>query len=598
LTVDSPAELDLSGHAEVVITLLAFNQYPYTGELVEGEEPLGGYSLDDPTRCSVEWTRNSTAGDASGGNAVLILMGAEIFTRSVWAPPSTPPPLRPRLFGSDDTWADARNAPFFTADCPYDTAVSPGWGGASGIPDFKSAFERATLGYATCYASGGSWSTPPASIDDHPYVRATYGDPAYASFSGHTSRSDALKVFHLVRRLRACHNANAGTCQFDQNATEVLARVIVEREFQTFDPDAREVNSDSWGWEQDTDGCCGYDLFSAVTVKHFSLFVDIFRDDAQSLNATRLGEIETKLEQYADHFMGQFRSGHWSLWNGNNWTPVLSAGAVYWAVAFWHERPEKARALMHQINDVAMLHRAMTADDGMYKEGLCQYSYMSVLSTLEIAVLYASAFGGAWPGADAGALQATAQWQMDSFDTAGYAVDFGDSHQCRGSQVATLYAAMAPAIVAPAGTAGAVQVDGCLLRTWSAVAYWLTVDDPWTFWPQLLSVSSWGPLDLAAACSADLPERRLRRHAEPPGDGVRRGQARLRRLPGHDASARRRGAVFHARAAGPAQRVPPLGGGFRDPEVVLARGALPHRVRLRHHRDVDGQVRRSAVRVH
>ena len=72
-------------------------------------------------------------------------------------------------------------------------------------------------------------------------------------------------------------------------------------------------------------------------MKHFSLFVDIFQDEAAAMNATILNEIEAKLGDYIDLFMVAFDVGHWSLWNGNNWTPVLAAAAVYWVVAFWHE---------------------------------------------------------------------------------------------------------------------------------------------------------------------------------------------------------------------------------------------------------------------
>ena len=72
---------------------------------------------------------------------------------------------------------------------------------------------------------------------------------------------------------------------------------------------------------------------------------------------------------------------------------MLSEGAVYWAVAFWHEERALAREVVHIVNDIGQLHLSMWLDDGTYKEGVCQYSIMSLTSSLAVAVLYARAFG-------------------------------------------------------------------------------------------------------------------------------------------------------------------------------------------------------------
>ena len=114
-----------------------------------------------------------------------------------------------------------------------------------------------------------------------------------------------------------------------------------------------------------------------------------------------------------------FASRHWSLWNGNNWTPVLCEGAMYWAVAYWHEDKARATRVIRVINDVSTIHKSMIGRDGGYKEGVCQYSYMSANSQLGISSLYFSAFNEPWPTADPALLQSMAQWQVDSHDTAG-----------------------------------------------------------------------------------------------------------------------------------------------------------------------------------
>ena len=254
----------------------------------------------------------------------------------------------------------------------------------------------------------------------------------------------------------------------------------------------RETAWRVWGWEQNSDGCCGFDLQTAAAMQHFAHFVDIFRADILSFDAAALAAVEAKLLSYVDSpgrgFMQMFENRHWSLWNGNNWTPVLCEGAMYWAVSHWHEDKERASQVIRIINDISTIHKGMIGSDGGYKEGVCQYSYMSLNSQLVISALYLSAFGEPWPTADPAQLQSMAQWQIDSHDTAGKAIDFGDSHNCRGTNQVTLFAALAPEIV---GTAqpGTAVLDPCLVRSWASAAYYLQARNPFVFWPAFVSRS-------------------------------------------------------------------------------------------------------------
>ena len=100
-------------------------------------------------------------------------------------------------------------------------------------------------------------------------------------------------------------------------------------------------------------------------------------------------------------------------------------------------------------------------------------------------MLYARAFRETWGSIDAARLARGAQWQLDTYDTAGYAIDFGDSHACRGTTTVTLYAAFAAEVVAPIDSPVTSTVDPCLIREWSALAYWLNVGDPWQFFAVL-----------------------------------------------------------------------------------------------------------------
>jgi hypothetical protein len=189
--------------------------------------------------------------------------------------------------------------------------------------------------------------------------------------------------------------------------------------------------------------------------------------------------------------------------NGNNWTPVLTEAATYWVIALWHEEGTLPRTVMHIVTDINILHGPMITTDGVYKEGVCQYSYMSVRSTLAIAVLYAQSFGEAWPTLNTTAIASLGMWQMDSHDS-GYAVDFGDSHSCRGTVPETLYALMASALAQPdlVAAAAAMQVDGCVVRMWATMAYFVTVRDPWNFWPVVVA-RNWSA-DVAQCPGADL----------------------------------------------------------------------------------------------
>jgi hypothetical protein len=107
---------------------------------------------------------------------------------------------------------------------------------------------------------------------------------------------------------------------------------------------------------------------------------------------------------------------------------------MHWVVVFWHDEPVRAARLMRIINDISLLHNEYTTDGGVYVEGVCQYSYMSIDATLSIAALYARAFGEVWPALDAVKLQAMGMWQMDAHGTDGYAVEFGDSCGARFRQ--------------------------------------------------------------------------------------------------------------------------------------------------------------------
>lgn len=494
----SPPGLDLRNQTEVVVTVLSFNQYPhYSNSLEDNAE----YDPADPARCSVEWNRNADTDQAVTGNILLSLLSVSLVTRSYWNPAQmqAPPAQRPRLFGGNAEWLQASVDPFLEKPCVRTDAWSPGWGGDSGVPDFKGHFERSVLGFSTCKTG----DVRPESIMDHASVKASYATTGFKSFSGASARNKALQVFHLLRRLRACHATGLGApCQFNSTETDRLAEAVVVREMALFSADAVQTSEEHWGWEQTTDGCCGFDLFTAESLKHYSLFLDVLGDVAVAHNSTFYHALAGKMRSYILDYVGKFSEGDWALWNGNNWTPVLSEGVMHWAIAFWHEEPELARQAVHIVNDISLLHQDMWLESGVYKEGVCQYSLMSIRSSLALGVLYARAFNEPWASVSAQQLAKAAQWHLDSYDTAGYAIDFGDSHACRGTEPATLFAAYSVEVLAPLGAPRTSAVDPCLVREWAAMAYYVTVHDPWQFYAVLAT----NDLDsLAAQCLAAGP---------------------------------------------------------------------------------------------
>ena len=190
-----------------------------------------------------------------------------------------------------------------------------------------------------------------------------------------------------------------------------------------------------------------------------------------------------KLRLYIVDFITAFKIGHWSLWKGSSRTPVLCEGAMHWAIVFWHEEPALAHEVIHIVNDVGILHRPMWLDDGVFKEGVAMYSFMSAASSIALATLYARAFRESWPAIDVDKLEKGARWQLASVDAAGYTVDFGDSDATRGTHLITLFAAFSAEIVAPLDNPVTSIVDPCFVREWSASAYIGTVG--WTTKPHI-----------------------------------------------------------------------------------------------------------------
>ena len=195
-----------------------------------------------------------------------------------------------------------------------------------------------------------------------------------------------------------------------------------------------------------------------------------------------------------------------TLWNGNNWTPILSRAALRWAIVFWHEEHDVAVEVLRMVNDILWLHYPFYyMPDGTPVEGI-SYSYMSIAETADLAAMHRSAFGFTPAAIDAGALEATVAYTLASMGGAATMVDFGDSHATAGFDTSMLLAASMQRIVT--GNASApLALDACGASKFNAVVYGSygngPLGDPWVADPHLAPLTK-EMAALVAGCGATL----------------------------------------------------------------------------------------------
>ena len=250
-----------------------------------------------------------------------------------------------------------------------------------------------------------------------------------------------------------------------------------------------------------------------------------------SNNATN---VKATLRSQIDLFRESFTRGGWQLWNGNNWTPHLTIAAIIWAIAFYHE-DAVAPEVVRMVNDILWLHRPYYTPDGVYTEGVVQYSIMSIDGLIEAAVVQRLSFGLAPQAIDVESLRKVVRYHVASMGTDGYVVDFGDSHAKRGwSDLSTFTAAMAKTLVSGQSLASAPPaLSDCDVRELSASLYGSggVYDSPWNIEPEMLTL---GLGTRARACATSATP------AQPLGGRVVRlfssggfGSMRLPLLPTH-----------------------------------------------------------------
>ena len=474
-----PNDLDLRVGEHPVITFMTFSQYPAVGEVVK----------DGHGRCSVNW---SSEGQHSLKDKPFMIVDAEIIYRQPLQLLAVEPPNeRPRLYGSNTEWFSQRVEPFFQAPCEVGAEHNVGWFGGSGVIDIKAHFEYAARGFRSCHEA----SKDGGDISNYGPARS------YLQFDGQKfpSYTDGLKVMHLVRRLWACaaKNSDFASCEYNETEAERLAVSLATVDLLRF-------NHTTWYCGTSCGGAAGevlFDLTTAEPVNYFSTWYDLLVSRTDLLRHGDASRVFASLKDQIGLFISAFNTGHWSLWNGNNWTPHLCIAAMAWLVTFWHEEPATAMEVLAMINDILWLHRSMFTSDGVYVEGVAMYSYMSITGLVGIAAMQRASFGFSPKAVDANALASVVEYHLASMSTDSYLVPFGDSHKKRGwDDFSTLHAAVAFEIIGfSAESAPGKTLSPCGAREYSASSYGSggVYEDPWRISPHLLTLNL---TNLVASC--------------------------------------------------------------------------------------------------
>jgi hypothetical protein len=408
-TVDVPESL--RGVEELVVAAFIYRQYP------------GGC---DGSNCQ----------SARFQNYSMAIQDVSLDTEEDFNPPTVPAAAHPRLFGANPDWLAAQAA-FDTLPCYYgpDYEEGAGWGSVTNI---RNMWDRYTKGGYDCTGDA------PTLLADHPDA----GPYLDGTAAGNWNLDRAVRVLHLTRRMRACHEGG-GVCQFPAADIDALVAELISVEMARFG---------DWRWENHG---LGFDLGTLPPMRYWSVFADTLWDD---LSQADHDIIAAEMGSRIDFFLQHADEHHWALYNGNNWTPVLSLAATYWALTYYHEDPRAPQVAATALG-VLWLHRDFYRADGTYKEGLMMYTEVSFESLRQINMLSRASFGEALDSVHWDRMPAVSDWAMEFMAPDGQTIDFGDSWAKRGwPTFMPLYTALAPELIGD----GPADIDPCKARDFFA----------------------------------------------------------------------------------------------------------------------------------
>jgi len=399
--------------------------------------------------------------------------GASLTTEEAFSPPEVPDLAHPRLFGDNETWL-ASNAAFDTMPC-----YGPEWSTAStlgGLPNMRNYWDLYTKGGAVC-------------LDEVPDAVADIADAAAYLDGSATESFDvtrAVRLLHMIRHERACRTVEDTTCYHDASEIDALAAAMIEIEMDRI----RDVTWNTHGFD--------FDLKTREPMRVYTLLADVLWDD---LTEDQHAEILDVTGEQVDGYLEHFYVPHWSIYNGNNWTPVLAEAALYWAIVYYHE-DERAPELAWRSLQSLWLHRHAYLDDGVYEEGL-SYSQVSLDPLLISQRLAGEAFGLHLQSIPWEQMEGFSSWAMAVLGSDMHAIDFGDSWAKNGW--GNFWPLVAHMVDTEAGTVTAAP-DPCFAhRFFSNKYYYHGLTDPWNVHPSL--AKDWPTIvSDCAATSGMVPE--------------------------------------------------------------------------------------------
>lgn len=442
------AEVEVPEHLReapgLAVTALLWHQYPGGCE--------GDYCIDATNTFYAEYSIG--LGDAS------------LQTEKVTSFAAEPPIEHPRLHGADETWYPEQLA-YLELPCrdEPDYPENSDWGA---ITNVRNQWELSTLGGASCLGE------KPETLADHPFASLYLTEEGPGE---EWSDQDVVQLLHLIRRTRACHALGDTDCPFTSEELEDLIPRFIEHEMPRL---ADEV------WYAYS---FGFDLFTTPPMRRWTLIADILWDD---LSEDQHAELEAAFDPLIENYLTIFDEGHWALFNGNNWTPVLVNGALYWAVTYYYE-DERAPEVARRSLQTLWLHRDFYRADGTYEEGL-SYASVSFDALLEINHMVQRVFGEPLDSVYWSDMVGTAEWSLDFMAPDGMLVDFGDSWAKRGWYSFTPLSMM---LINEGDLDDPAELDPCLVRRFFTNKYYYHgMTDPFRTTPLL--VRDW--YDVVEAC--------------------------------------------------------------------------------------------------
>jgi len=423
---------------ELVVSLLVYHQYP------------GGC---DGATC---YSGRDTYDNMGFG-------GATLYTEASFQPNRLPPQEHPRLFGADETWVE-HIAKFDNLTCSGapDWLEGSAWGG---LPNIRNNWDTFTKGGAVCL------DEVPDQLIDIEYV-ASYFDGTAAEVFDVTR---AVSLLHIIRRERACRNSAEIECYYEEGEINDLASALIEIEM----PRIRDVSWNTLGFD--------FDLYTREPMRVYTLIADVLWDElSEDEHETILEVTGGQVDAYLEHFY----EPHWSIYNGNNWTPVLAEAALYWAIVYYHE-DERAPELAWRALQSLWLHRDSYLSDGVYNEGLLMYSQVSFDPLMTLSRLAGEAFGMQLESIPWEQMDGFSRWAMAAMAPDGQTIDFSDSWAKRGW--GTFMPLIAHMIDGELGSV-TLEPDPCFAhRFFSNKYYYHGLKDPWNVhgslardWPSIL----------------------------------------------------------------------------------------------------------------